>query len=65
MRKMIAGRLVALACAAAGVAVGGIPAGAQAAWPDQPINMIIAYAPGGGTDIAARVMIPFMPQTVQ
>lgn len=60
MRKMIAGRLVALACAAAGVAMGGIPAGAQAAWPDQPINMIIAYAPGGGTDIAARVMIPFI-----
>src|SRR6478752_8343312 len=33
---------------------------ALAAYPEQPINMIIAYAPGGGTDIAARVMIPFI-----
>ncbi len=36
-----------------------LPAGA-AAYPEKPINMIIAYAPGGGTDIAARVMIPFI-----
>ena len=33
---------------------------APAAYPDQPINLIIAYAPGGGTDIAARLMIPFI-----
>ncbi len=33
---------------------------APAAYPEQPINMIIAYAPGGGTDIAARLMIPFI-----
>ena len=37
-----------------------LPAGAIAAYPEQPINMIIAYAPGGGTDIAARVMMPFI-----
>ena len=43
---------LALACA--------LPGTAPAAYPDQPINMIIAYAPGGGTDIAARVMIPFI-----
>ena len=43
---------LALACA--------LPAAAPAAYPEQPINMIIAYAPGGGTDIAARVMIPFI-----
>ena len=34
---------------------------AMAAWPsDQPINMIIAYAPGGGTDIVARSLVPFI-----
>jgi tripartite-type tricarboxylate transporter receptor subunit TctC len=41
----------ALACAA--------PA-AQAAYPDHPINLIISYGPGGGTDLVARMMVPFM-----
>ena len=47
--------------AACMVAAAGMFSGtASAAYPDQPINLIIAYAPGGGTDIAARVMIPFI-----
>jgi tripartite-type tricarboxylate transporter receptor subunit TctC len=33
---------------------------AQAAWPEQPITMILAYAPGGGTDIVARAIAPFI-----
>lgn len=51
------GLLRRLAAIVFGVAC-ALPAGA--AYPDQPINMIVAYAPGGGTDIAARVMIPFI-----
>ncbi len=54
--KTILGRFAACAIAAAGA----FPGVTQAAYPDQPINMIVAYAPGGGTDIAARVMIPFI-----
>ncbi len=49
----------ALAAFAVSIA-GTMPGATQAAYPDQPINMIIAYAPGGGTDIAARLMIPFI-----
>jgi tripartite-type tricarboxylate transporter receptor subunit TctC len=38
-----------------------IPAAALAAWPgDKPITMIIAYSPGGGTDLIARAVAPYL-----
>jgi len=38
-----------------------LPAMALAAWPaDKPITMIIAYSPGGGTDLVARAVAPFV-----
>lgn len=37
-----------------------LPAVARAAYPEQPIRMIVAYAAGGGTDIAARAIAPFI-----
>lgn len=34
---------------------------AMAAWPDdQTIEMVVGFAPGGGTDLMARAMAPFM-----
>ncbi len=33
---------------------------ANAEYPERPINMIVAAAPGGGTDIMARTMVPYM-----
>lgn len=48
--------LPALALCAAAVA----PGVAHAAYPEQPIKMVVAYAAGGGTDIIARLMAQTM-----
>lgn len=45
------------------VVVGAAALGAaasHAAYPEQPINLLIAYAPGGGTDITARLIAPYI-----
>src|SRR6185436_3370503 len=36
------------------------PAAALAAYPDRPINMIVSYSPGGGTDLVARAIAPYI-----
>jgi putative tricarboxylic transport membrane protein len=33
---------------------------ASAAWPEKPINLIVAYSPGGGTDLIARAIAPYL-----
>ena len=37
---------------------------ASAAWPEKPITMIIAYSPGGGTDLVARAIQPFLEKYI-
>lgn len=48
--------LIVLACSVLGI----LPGAASAAYPEQPITMIVAYAPGGGTDLVARAIAPYI-----
>lgn len=48
-----------IACSLATFGAGG-QALAQANYPDRPIQMIVAYSAGGGTDIAARTLAPYI-----
>jgi len=36
------------------------PVPALAAYPERPINMIVSYSPGGGTDLVARAIAPYI-----
>lgn len=43
-----------------------MPGAALAEWPnDEPINLLVGYSAGGGTDIMARTMIPFLEKYVE
>ena len=55
--RQSAGALLAAAC----LVLAGMPAGAQAQalgtdYPNRPIRMIVAFPPGGPTDIVSRVI---------
>ena len=52
--------LLAIAGGAGLAAWRATPALAQPAFPDRPITMIVAFAAGGGTDVAARTLARFM-----
>jgi tripartite-type tricarboxylate transporter receptor subunit TctC len=67
-RRALIGGLAGLPLAAPGLARAQTQAQTQAqsqaqaqgGFPDRPITMIVAFAPGGGTDLAARTLARFM-----
>jgi tripartite-type tricarboxylate transporter receptor subunit TctC len=57
--------LLATTTAVAGAAV--LPAGRRAhaqSWPSRTIELVIGFAPGGGTDILARTLAPFLEKHI-
>ena len=52
----------ALAGALAGITLALCSSMAAAAWPDQPIRMIVPYPPGGSVDGLARLLAPTLGQ---
>ena len=51
LKRWMVRAAAALACA---------PLMALAAYPERPINMIVSYSPGGGTDLVARAIAPYI-----
>jgi len=49
MKRILGWILFALACTSA-----------LAAYPEKPVTMIVAYSPGGGTDLIARAIAPYV-----
>ena len=49
MKRFLGWILFSLACTSA-----------LAAYPEKPITLIVAYPPGGGTDVVARAIAPFL-----
>jgi tripartite-type tricarboxylate transporter receptor subunit TctC len=59
-RKTFLQRLTRTVPALLLAATGAFSGAAHAAYPEQPIRMIVAYGAGGGTDIIARVIAPYI-----
>jgi tripartite-type tricarboxylate transporter receptor subunit TctC len=56
MKTMLRRSALMAGAMALGLGLGTAPAAAQSAFPDRPIRMIVPIAPGGGTDVFARML---------
>jgi tripartite-type tricarboxylate transporter receptor subunit TctC len=57
--KKVFSKLGRLSCVAL-LAAAAWSGSAAAQYPSKPITMIIAFAPGGGTDLIARLIAPYI-----
>lgn len=61
-RRSLGRRLCAALALLAGALSGGPAAAADAAWPSQPVRIIVPFGPGGGTDVTIRLLAPRMAE---
>lgn len=55
----------AIVAAAACLSALALPAGAQEAYPSRPVNLVVGFAPGGGTDLIARQIAPRLSELLK
>lgn len=57
-------RFLASICAAALVTLTGIAPAKAAAWPAKPVKLLVGFAPGGPTDVVARILAEEMSRNL-
>jgi tripartite-type tricarboxylate transporter receptor subunit TctC len=61
-RTLMAGNIGRRALGGLALGLAASAARAQSAWPARPVRIVVAYAPGGGTDITTRAFAEALGQ---
>ena len=57
-------KLFVVAMLLAGVGIAAQPVHAQGNYPNRPIRLVVGFPPGGATDIFARLLSAYMPESI-